>query len=677
MTWLTPLTGLILAAAVIPPLILLYFLKLRRRTQPIASTLLWKRSVEDLRANAPFQRLRRSLLLLLQLMVLALLAFAVMQPQLQAGHASGGKTVMLIDTSASMTATDGLDPSGEPSVTRLEQAKRGARERIEQMFGGSMFTGSDAGEVMVISFSDHAEIHSRFTGSKQQLLNAVDSIQPTHGRSKIAEALKLARAYTVNVDPDNPRPVGAPAALELFSDGRIEDLSEQVLRGERMIYHPVGTPASASTSAGAPGSDNVAIGAIAVERPYDQPTSIQVFVGLLNFNREPTNCALQLSINGDVLLGGVQDLAIDAATVDPSNGRLVPGRYNLTFKPFEQPRDAVIEVRNLRQDKLEADNVARIVVPPAKQLRVALVNSRSFVLKTALEGLPLERITALSGEQFNELAAASGLDQFDVIVLDNFAPAALPPGNYLSFGALPPAPGLIDAGPKDERQMFLQYRQDHATLRFVNLDNVIFDRARLVVPGEDVIVLAEASSGAPAIIEVMRGPLRLIAFTFDLLDSTFPVDRHFPTFIYNAIDYLGHSGESLAMQARAPGEALTASLPAAATEIEIELPDGTKEPIPASDPQMVSWGPARLSGTYTLRWSLPDGSRPSQLFAVNIPAEQEGDIAPAPQVTLSEDRVEGASADDSAYTALWPWAVAACLAILMLEWWIYHRKTFV
>ena len=63
MHWLAPMTGLVAAAASVPLLLLLYFLKLRRRQVTVSSTLLWRRAVHDLQVNAPFQRLRRNLLL--------------------------------------------------------------------------------------------------------------------------------------------------------------------------------------------------------------------------------------------------------------------------------------------------------------------------------------------------------------------------------------------------------------------------------------------------------------------------------------------------------------------------------------------------------------------------------------------------------------------------------------
>ena len=93
-------------AAVPPAIILLYFLKLKRRPIEVPSTYLWHKSVEDLHVNSIWQRLRRNLLLLLQLLVILLVAGALLRPNWQGTKLLGRRFIFLVDNSASMTATD-------------------------------------------------------------------------------------------------------------------------------------------------------------------------------------------------------------------------------------------------------------------------------------------------------------------------------------------------------------------------------------------------------------------------------------------------------------------------------------------------------------------------------------------------------------------------------------------
>src|SRR6185436_2238850 len=132
MTWITPLLAGIAAAIAIPSLIILYFLKLRRRDVEISTTLLWKKAIEDLQANAPFQRLRRNILLLLQLLALGAALVAVGQPQIKGDSPVGAKHVILIDRSASMSALDAKNEGGE-TVSRLDAAKEKALKFIQTL----------------------------------------------------------------------------------------------------------------------------------------------------------------------------------------------------------------------------------------------------------------------------------------------------------------------------------------------------------------------------------------------------------------------------------------------------------------------------------------------------------------------------------------------------------------
>src|SRR5882724_10037578 len=92
--------------ALLVPLIVFYFLKLKRPRLEIPSLVLWRQVLSDQRVNSPFQRFKRHILLFLQILLLCLLALAAMQPFLRRNRAGGDRLAVLIDTSASMAALD-------------------------------------------------------------------------------------------------------------------------------------------------------------------------------------------------------------------------------------------------------------------------------------------------------------------------------------------------------------------------------------------------------------------------------------------------------------------------------------------------------------------------------------------------------------------------------------------
>lgn len=478
MTFLTPLLAGIAAAIAVPTLVILYFLKLRRRDVEISTTLLWRKAIEDLQANAPFQRLRRNILLILQLLALAATLFALAQPQMKALSLAGNKYVILIDRSASMGSLDEDDGRGGKQ-TRLEAAKKQATVLVDSLAEASVFGttfGSESSdEAMVIAFDSSAEVRQTFTSDKRALKAAIEAVTPSEGPTSLEEAMRLARAHApkkiiedVRTDADGnvirtDYPIegitgGPPLSIHLWSDGRIPDADRSRPNvDDTFEFHPVGSPKGY----------NVGITGLRAERSFDDPEKLSVFVAVENNEPLERTVDVELVVEGAsarlktiTLPAAISALPVPASGADDAAkpaapaGSVTPGTGGVVFQ-LDRAGGALVQV-NLRNpgssdppagDVLAVDNRAWVVAPAARRLAVlAVAATPDLYIDNVLSSLNLSRLTQATPAQFNDMLRQGKAAEYDVVVLSKSLPAqdiaglssfGLPPGRFLILGAVP------------------------------------------------------------------------------------------------------------------------------------------------------------------------------------------------------------------------------------------------
>src|ERR1700687_1833540 len=111
-----------LAGARLPAAILAtYLLRPRRPTRRVSSTFLWLAALHDVQAQQPWRRVPPSLLLLLQIAALVAMVAALARPFLLSADSTGPFSIVLVDTSASMQATDTPPSRFEVARARVGQ----------------------------------------------------------------------------------------------------------------------------------------------------------------------------------------------------------------------------------------------------------------------------------------------------------------------------------------------------------------------------------------------------------------------------------------------------------------------------------------------------------------------------------------------------------------------------
>ncbi|HWB19128.1 MAG TPA: VWA domain-containing protein [Phycisphaerales bacterium] len=206
MTFVSPWLAGIAAAVAIPTLLLLYFLKLRRRYVRIPSTLLWQRAVVDLQVNTPFQKLRASWLLFLQMLMLVLLLLALAQPRIQSQGRSPERYILLMDVSASMSA------KAADGQTRLDVAKTQAKSLIAQAS-----RGVSRPAMMVIAVGASPSIISPWQTNEGITSEAIEILDATDEEANLQAALQLAGSFTGRGEAETVQ----PPEVVFFSDGSV------------------------------------------------------------------------------------------------------------------------------------------------------------------------------------------------------------------------------------------------------------------------------------------------------------------------------------------------------------------------------------------------------------------------------------------------------------------------
>ncbi len=709
MSWLTPGLAGIVAAIAVPSLVILYFLKLRRRDLEVSTTLLWKKAIQDLQANAPFQKLRRNILLLLQLLVLGAIIFALAQPVLDNQVVDGARHVILIDRSASMSADDG----GEGDEIRLERAKRVAIEQIVESLKTPNVFGTGGDEAMVIAFDSAAEVRVNFTSDKAALIRAIESIEPTDSTSSLNTAFKLAKAFTGTrkFEDQVQENVGfvptVTATLHVISDGRIPDATRvEDQREDEVLYYAVGEE----------DTPNVGITSVRAERDFENRSKLAIFVGLQSTATEARGVDVVLTIDGTSR--SVRRIEVppatreEAATEDGAEGSdtsvsIEPGISGVVFN-VDRPQAGVATVQlnhtgsTARADALEADDTAYLVVPPSKRLNMVLATAGNLYLADALRALRPANLDVVRPADFQSLLDTGRLAQYDVIVLDGFLPLiqpgppaegeepgeplpGLPPGRVLALGVVPQPPmGVIDNG-EGGAALFVEWERDHPALRLAGLSSIEMSRSRKieVAKATPVRVIARTNNG-PGIFEAADARTRAIVTTFDPLNSDWPFEPGFVLFLGEAANTLASEGDASIAALVKTGETINQRLPEDATDVTMTRPDGSEEDLIAAADGSVVYGPVESTGLYSFSWKGSAGPSDQEIdgrivrsVAANLASADESLISTEPTLPLAGRIVATENDERAGKMELWPWLLIGALAIIMLEWFVYNRKVHV
>ena len=355
----------------IPLLILLYILKRKYREEVISSTLLWSEVYKNTRANTPWEKFRKNIMLLLQILIFLALILSLMKPFLNFGGKSYKNLIIVIDNTASMNIQYG-------NSTRLEEAKRLSKELINST--------KEETNTFIITFDNSPKLLQKEETNKEKITKAIESIEKTYYQGNISDSINFIKAIGQSIEEDYE--------VILFSD---KEISLGDLNGTVVSLGNTGLNGSI---------DNISHKFL--------EDKIKVIATVTNRGSEVYEGDFSL-YDGDKLI------AVEALNLNVGDNK------TLTFD-IPSIDNEVLRGELSRHDLLAEDNVYYHVLGNKKVNKILLVTEQNLFLERALNNIRNSEVY-----KTNSLSNLSRGDTYDLYVFDNVTPSTMPSSGSILF----------------------------------------------------------------------------------------------------------------------------------------------------------------------------------------------------------------------------------------------------
>ncbi|GER89200.1 hypothetical protein KDW_33620 [Dictyobacter vulcani] len=603
-------------SAIIPIILLLYFMRPKRQERVIGSTLLWQQAMQDLQASRPWQRLRITPLLLLQLLAAIVIIIVLIRPAIFLSSPISGNTIVILQSSASMQATD-------VAPTRFDKAKETINDFISALGPDdhlSLITMARTPQVLIANSQD-----------KGQLDNALQHARVTNQDADLEQALSLAGSLAAG--QSNTR-------VLVIGDGHVMNSNQNLDVPFPVQYMSIGTDAA-----------NVALMALSARSIQGQLIG---FAQVSNYSHEQRSIPVELYTDGKLF--GVKTVTLNAGT----SGAIEWGPL--------AAKTSLLHARLISQDAMTSDHEAWSLVGSSIRGRVLLVSKGNMYLETALR---LQSNVTLYTIDPDKYAHSTG--SYDLTIFDGYLPPREPAGNIFyvnppehtySFGSSNPLTAVTHISAGNDPQNLLSnvdLSSIHTMHASHQLKPALWAQTIINTPETPIILAGENNNR------------RIAVFGFDLHETDLPLQPSFPILIYNLVNWFLPSPVSGNSQVT-PGVPVSIQTWPGADQVSVTGPD--QQTVNVGPPFPVTpYARTNAVGIYQVKQQV-HGQNLNGLFTVNLFNPVQSQLAPAKAIPVAHSTNVGGDKNTISrqLREIWPWIAAILLLILCAEWWLFSRN---